>query len=181
MLPDAWMGLSPRVRGNLSMSLLSRDGIRSIPACAGEPSPSVWSSSMVTVYPRVCGGTGTRALARLLTGGLSPRVRGNPDGPGSDGAIHGSIPACAGEPLAATPSRCRPPVYPRVCGGTGGPIGAGRTTDGLSPRVRGNPWSSLVIVDFQRSIPACAGEPSASIRAAVTAAVYPRVCGGTPG
>ena len=32
-------GLSPRVRGNLSVVLASKMPVRSIPACAGEPLP----------------------------------------------------------------------------------------------------------------------------------------------
>ena len=70
-------GLSPRVRGNLSVAsgfsvparsipacagepggLVSHvvDG-RSIPACAGEPHASPKSAVGLPVYPRVCGGT----------------------------------------------------------------------------------------------------------------------------
>ena len=90
-------GLSPRVRGNHSDRRPHRFGLRSIPACAGEPCPSRsrWSAS--PVYPRVCGGTQRistfvgqiRGLSRVCGGtcgkthaagtafGLSPRVRGN--------------------------------------------------------------------------------------------------------
>ena len=51
---------------------------------------------------------------------------------------HGSIPACAGEPLAPCNPHCVTTVYPRVCGGTrvSGSLTCG--TIGLSPRVRGN-------------------------------------------
>ena len=73
----AGQGLSPRVRGNPSLSFRSADRSRSIPACAGEPavfSASSWSSR---VYPRVCGGTISRCSNSSCTGGLSPRVRGN--------------------------------------------------------------------------------------------------------
>ena len=99
------VGLSPRVRGNLS-GFLRRGRIdRSIPACAGEPPTSrlgeLWPHR--PVYPRVCGGTSAGfdaqdfahssrsipacagepgATSRLMTStecvGLSPRVRGNP-------------------------------------------------------------------------------------------------------
>ena len=72
------MGLSPRVRGNLSEKLGITRGTgsipacagepgspfrfgdplsRSIPACAGEPDLSISVGSKCMVYPRVCGGT----------------------------------------------------------------------------------------------------------------------------
>ena len=71
-------GLSPRVRGNqgLTQQDLRREG--SIPACAGEPALENPAFCTVTVYPRVCGGTGLGQHQRRPQWGLSPRVRGNP-------------------------------------------------------------------------------------------------------
>ena len=71
-------GLSPRVRGNLGQAQTSAAAIRSIPACAGEPSSCGRSKRFRGVYPRVCGGT--------------------PDQGGLSDTESGSIPACAGEP-----------------------------------------------------------------------------------
>ena len=90
-----------------------------------------------------------------------------------------SIPACAGEPPpAGRPARgCA--VYPRVCGGTRSSDLLMRLTPGLSPRVRGNPYAYNELAGRQRSIPACAGEPTASPCPACRTRVYPRVCGGT--
>ena len=50
---------------------------------------------------------------------------------------------------------------------------------GLSPRVRGNheAWASGTA--YERSIPACAGEPAFWPLMRITSRVYPRVCGGT--
>ena len=53
------LGLSPRVRGNLGRSDLPLPGMRSIPACAGEPRQASGERQVVEVYPRVCGGTWT--------------------------------------------------------------------------------------------------------------------------
>ena len=50
-------GLSPRVRGNLQHRLDALQNVRSIPACAGEPTTSSRSICPGWVYPRVCGGT----------------------------------------------------------------------------------------------------------------------------
>ena len=147
----------------------------------------------------MCGGTVAPLLSPIAQTGLSPRVRGNP-GP-SRGAHRGrrSIPACAGEPaiLAAglrkkrsIPACAGEPyrvvrwfawreVYPRVCGGTPqSPANDGRGS-GLSPRVRGNPSRLAVGNKLERSIPACAGEPSGKTPPAGPTRVYPRVCGGT--
>ena len=71
--------------------------------------------------------------------GLSPRVRGNPDGPHIRVEQDGSIPACAGEPAGQANKNSLPRVYPRVCGGTIAVESDDHLADGLSPRVRGNP------------------------------------------
>ena len=99
-------GLSPRVRGNLCKGPNGRPAIRSIPACAGEPSTLPTLYPPTRVYPRVCGGTPTGLAIRVIAQGLSPRVRGN-----RRRSIFGllrarSIPACAGEPI---PGHRHPP------------------------------------------------------------------------
>ena len=92
-------------------------------------------------------------------GGLSPRVRGNPDPHSLVGAGVGSIPACAGEPgLSIHPSK---------------------NGKGLSPRVRGNRRNGVQARTRSGSIPACAGEPANTSPASSPIPVYPRVCGGT--
>ena len=92
------VGLSPRVRGNLEANAGVEDIARSIPACAGEPRHARRTRQAATVYPRVCGGTGTRLSSRVAGGGLSPRVRGNRRQVVQVNQKLGSIPACAGEP-----------------------------------------------------------------------------------
>ena len=184
--PVTAYGLSPRVRGNRSPSSVGMTIPGSIPACAGEPSAMLLRRLNTRVYPRVCGGTNLIPIARRAISGLSPRVRGNPLRCQFSFLHTGSIPACAGEPLLSTwistamkvyPRVCGgtakrnkrpvfacPAVYPRVCGGTATirRVLHNRLSKGLSPRVRGNhctmSWHSRRI--RQRSIPACAGEPS---------------------
>ena len=70
-------GLSPRVRGNPRGDFVCAAVLRSIPACAGEPSRSTTTSESGWVYPRVCGGTVPAGSEPLYLAGLSPRVRGN--------------------------------------------------------------------------------------------------------
>ena len=172
-------GLSPRVRGNRPRSPTALTVAGSIPACAGEPTPPNPPAPRWRVYPRVCGGTVCVQSAYSVTGGLSPRVRGNrPMRSNKRGDLR-SIPACAGEPRSETARSRATKVYPRVCGGTrstGRTPGCGR---GLSPRVRGNHAVEVAVSGDLRSIPACAGEPTAYSRSSDISEVYPRVCGGT--
>ena len=55
-------GLSPRVRGNLTIGEPLAAPARSIPACAGEPGRCVGAVPLLAVYPRVCGGTSASAV-----------------------------------------------------------------------------------------------------------------------
>ena len=173
------LGLSPRVRGNLSSPTSSRLCRRSIPACAGEPSLIGVTASIPTVYPRVCGGTVVSVGLALALGGLSPRVRGNRKTRRWVGVRSGSIPACAGEPPPHPVGAGRLGVYPRVCGGTAHSRKYWPRLRGLSPRVRGNLGDVGGAVGREGSIPACAGEPPAEREYRGGTVVYPRVCGGT--
>ena len=93
-----YRGLSPRVRGNRNERVNLVKPLRSIPACAGEPTTGAIGGYADGVYPRVCGGTAPAPALRTTSGGLSPRVRGNRQIPRYDFPDVGSIPACAGEP-----------------------------------------------------------------------------------
>ena len=152
-------GLSPRVRGNHLMVSQAYKDLRSIPACAGEPTSATLKWIADWVYPRVCGGTSSVDRHSRETDGLSPRVRGNQCHLTRDEASPRSIPACAGEPPSYLSSGANARVYPRVCGGTGHYLDVHSSRIGLSPRVRGNLIHPLSHSLLPRSIPACAGEP----------------------
>ena len=93
---------------------------------------------------------------------------------------HGSIPACAGEPICRGLDRLGAEVYPRVCGGTQKRRHCAAVCgSGLSPRVRGNRAYEAAQRYCGRSIPACAGEPFIAVVGYRRRQVYPRVCGGT--
>ena len=70
-------------------------------------------------------------------------------------------------------------VYPRRCGGTHCASAWGNGLRGLSPQVRGNPARAGGRRLHTGSIPAGAGEPTATARSGCRATVYPRRCGGT--
>ncbi len=135
--------------------------------------------SAIGVYPRVYGGTLSAPVISKYTNGLSPRVRGNPEGGGEVREARGSIPACTGEPVLTTPTGTASQVYPRVYGGTLGGDQCHPRVTGLSPRVRGNQGLVRDADDDVGSIPACTGEPITDTVSEYRAGVYPRVYGGT--
>ena len=139
------LGLSPRVRGNPTISAAAAEPDGSIPACAGEPRFPNPATAGAKVYPRVCGGTHWRGREGGNGRGLSPRVRGNRVLATDAVFAGGSIPACAGEPRPSGWRRRAARVYPRVCGGTRYALPARFPAWGLSPRVRGNHYASLFI------------------------------------
>ena len=96
-------GLSPRMRGNPVPGTNKVGQTGSIPAYAGEPLAGETFLPARRVYPRVCGGTRTPALARPLARGLSPRMRGNLAGGADQRDLSRSIPAYAGEPTRIPP------------------------------------------------------------------------------
>ena len=173
-------GLSPRGRGNRLPAVAERAPRRSIPAWAGEPSRTCGSSSGMTVYPRVGGGTSAHSFPVSGKQGLSPRGRGNRPVRQSPNVGGRSIPAWAGEPKRSGYSGKNHRVYPRVGGGTQLRKTARKRIWGLSPRGRGNRDPGTVRTLRNRSIPAWAGEPDSGIVAYLFVEVYPRVGGGTP-
>ena len=172
-------GLSPHVRGNRRPACVERHPTRSIPACAGEPSPCRSWRRTIRVYPRMCGGTARTMPAPHRIYGLSPHVRGNRSRTRRCRCPPGSIPACAGEPSMSPTCSSLGKVYPRMCGGTPRRVRNGTPDPGLSPHVRGNQAWASVSPGVKGSIPACAGEPSGAHCTAWRTGVYPRMCGGT--
>ena len=171
-------GPSPRVRGSRLEPGLDRAELRSIPACAGKPSPCSRGAPASGVHPRVCGEAGLDAGEQLAAGGPSPRVRGSLEDPLPALRERGSIPACAGKPSRGGSRSRRGRVHPRVCGEAlprrrrrppahGGP----------SPRVRGSPELRPGVAVVDGSIPACAGKPREEQVGHLRAGVHPRVCG----
>ena len=181
-LATLFLGLSPRMRGNLIPALGKVFILRSIPAYAGEPLQGRLRHEECRVYPRVCGGTAVHRATSGRAAGLSPRMRGNRAEPPTRIATAGSIPAYAGEPPGIPAPRPPVGVYPRVCGGTCIRPGIRGSVGGLSPRMRGNP---AALPDGQlalRSIPAYAGEPGVMVRFGVGShGLSPRMRGNPAG
>ena len=177
MLP--WSGPSPRVRGNLPAGALIKAGDRSIPACAGKPTPCHDDRTPPGVHPRVCGETWSWKNVMTVARGPSPRVRGNPDRGAGVRQERGSIPACAGKPTGCPCRKGAARVHPRVCGETRVAADFVAHRLGPSPRVRGNRVAARPAPRRCGSIPACAGKPSSRCPGRWTFRVHPRVCGET--
>ena len=126
----------------------------------------------------MCGGARSKGVMGVVVPGLSPRVRGSHDRGVAIVRRNGSIPACAGEPTCFCTQARIGGVYPRVCGGAEFIASHICVARGLSPRVRGSHGGGAHRADDQGSIPACAGEPSATRTGDMMRWVYPRVCGG---
>ena len=192
-------GLSPRGRGSPVRTRLDAGTPGSIPAWAGEPSPTASSAPSSRVYPRVGGGAIDARVNEEFGKGLSPRGRGSLHHRKGVVGDAGSIPAWAGEPRQ--PQRCHraPTVYPRVGGGAGfgssrehGPekvyprVSGGADSvhviavpvKGLSPRGRGSLGEGRHAHARGGSIPAWAGEPWPEAGCSPEGRVYPRVGGG---
>ena len=169
------------MRGNRPGRVSENVFTRSIPACAGESPTKSGCTTAATVYPRVCGGIVVSVMPSLPGMGLSQRVRGNRTMGAAVPVVVRSIPACAGESPAGRGPASTVEVYPRVCGGIDEAITATATTEGLSPRVRGNRSFLGFCSSRSRSIPACAGESHVQATMHHLLQVYPRVCGGIAG
>ena len=110
-------GPSPRGRGSLAHHV-PQDGLdRSIPAWAGEPSPSWRLRCSTRVHPRVGGGADECQDAGIPFHGPSPRGRGSLAAAATRASNARSIPAWAGEPCRPASERRRARVHPRVGGG----------------------------------------------------------------
>ena len=155
-------GLSPRVRGILTVDACASPLNGSIPACTGNPSALSARAFELWVYPRVYGESDHLTAVRQRAMGLSPRVRGIRLRPRHRQSASGSIPACTGNPWTAR--RCSPrlEVYPRVYGESLDPKKHYTGEGGLSPRVRGILFGLGDEQPRSRSIPACTGNPQRS-------------------
>ena len=173
-------GLSPRVWGNRTLSENTWIFVWSIPTCVGQPLLSCFCLYLSKVYPHVCGATIKNAYRVGISGGLSPRVWGNPSMAGKGPMENRSIPTCVGQPDTWIAPVATTEVYPHVCGATLRELPVIELLDGLSPRVWGNRTDLTRKRITARSIPTCVGQPVDISSTVVLPKVYPHVCGATP-
>ncbi len=152
-------GLSPPTRGSPPGPPQRTGHRRSIPAHAGEPCRRQARCTRHKVYPRPRGGAAEQKLALVHHEGLSPPTRGSHQSLVFYIGSVRSIPAHAGEPLAAPAHPTRPAVYPRPRGGARSSAKRSNWAEGLSPPTRGSRRVRDTTGIAERSIPAHAGEP----------------------
>jgi len=195
-------GPSPRVRGTHGLPLRIEPVGRSIPARAGNTPARRISSGVISVHPRACGEHEPARTFCAVNRGPSPRVRGTRQKSGAATSRVRSIPARAGNTprlglpllrLSVHPRACgehatisrdttrltgpSPRVRARACGEHDARTRPARRIDGPSPRVRGTLHVPPRGRQRGRSIPARAGNTSATAPAATEVSVHPRACG----
>ena len=137
--------------------MLLPDGMRFIPACAGNSATACHPAALPPVHPRVCGELQPRVRQPGKAAGSSPRVRGTRGRSSERVQSRRFIPACAGNSPPSFFVQIWLTVHPRVCGEL--------------------PAAAFVLRLVGRFIPACAGNSRLAGRATMAATVHPRVCG----
>ena len=173
------MGLSPLTRGNPRRAMSKRQGLRPIPAHAGEPFDKHSVIFHDRAYPRSRGGTSAIFQKPLFLLGLSPLTRGNRVCRRSTSDLPRPIPAHAGEPRPMQSFDCAIWAYPRSRGGTNQVFARIIAVQGLSPLTRGNRCDAQLFGRPIGPIPAHAGEPPPAPTNTSSARAYPRSRGGT--
>ena len=151
-------GLSPHGRGKRPSQQVAGNPQGSIPARAGETDSPQTAGPLSKVYPRTGGGNCPIPIVYNLRDGLSPHGRGKPARPDATYCPARSIPARAGETTRSAGCGHYPAVYPRTGGGNLRLRLRLGSLAGLSPHGRGKPSHSRRASQYQRSIPARAGE-----------------------
>ena len=172
-------GLSPLARGNHGFHHPCLPALGSIPARARQPCRYQCRHHRRWVYPRSRGATSFQRFWNTSSSGLSPLARGNPVDGCRVAAQRGSIPARAGQPRWRSCAGRPAGVYPRSRGATPRRFSKRLRLGGLSPLARGNPAGRRPDPGGGGSIPARAGQPSASTPHRPWRGVYPRSRGAT--
>ena len=110
------VGLSPQVRGTDAADARGGDEARFIPAGAGNSVMWPVASICPPVYPRRCGEQKGMRWPVLISGGLSPQVRGTAEPARQSHADGRFIPAGAGNSINRGGVTAWLTVYPRRCG-----------------------------------------------------------------
>ena len=150
-------GSSPRMRGT---RLATRPKTRSdgiIPAYAGNTLRWRHGSCRCRDHPRVCGEHLTSCVMVVSSMGSSPRMRGTRGFELGRLALHGIIPAYAGNTTAPCPRPCFRRDHPRVCGEHLRDMRRELGRWGSSPRMRGTRLQPLPPRRPAGIIPAYAG------------------------
>ncbi len=150
---------------------------RFIPAPAGNGIAAPNGQRRMAVHPRACGERPNHYPPALWILGSSPRLRGTGAGVVRVSSVRRFIPAPAGNGWRLRQGSVLLPVHPRACGERQYPLNAGQVFIGSSPRLRGTAGLMKKGDNYDRFIPAPAGNGvlQTSWRGIIT--VHPRACG----
>ena len=130
-------GSSPRMRGTHNANLAGRDGLRIIPAHAGNSLASVLAAACSADHPRACGELFNARRDGESDYGSSPRMRGTLARRRPVQRVYRIIPAHAGNSSQPHHARPSPSDHPRACGELPGLRDSRPAVTGSSPRMRG--------------------------------------------
>ena len=150
-------GSSPHARGTPGGASLAADGMRFIPACAGNAVLAMVQDIEEAVHPRMRGERLPCQLLPLKAGGSSPHARGTHGHAARDGGRDRFIPACAGNACGRSVPSWQGTVHPRMRGERLGVDVLRKPVYGSSPHARGTPTPASHEPSRPRFIPACAG------------------------
>ncbi len=170
-------GSSPRMRGTRGPQRCSMRPGRIIPADAGNTWLSNTARSIGEDHPRGCGEHIDHVSKVWDDGGSSPRMRGTLVGGLRVNAVHGIIPADAGNTSSGAPLRPGCGDHPRGCGEHWMKTSANAAEDGSSPRMRGTHLVGGLESADGGIIPADAGNTMSTSFSLASPPDHPRGCG----
>ena len=170
-------GSSPRWRGKLRLGWGMLGCMRLIPALAGKTLGLGERKTFPRAHPRAGGENSVLvSLARFLRGS-SPRWRGKPPNHPINTLSSRLIPALAGKTKSSRSRSTAAPAHPRAGGENCLSQGGQLRSVGSSPRWRGKPARSFVLLEKSRLIPALAGKTSKSESFEISSTAHPRAGG----
>ena len=177
MIDAAAMGSSPRMRGARMPLDQMQQLVRIIPVDAGSTGKSASPPHTFQDHPRGCGEHILSDGDTQVSGQSSPRMRGAHIRRAAVLIRIPIIPADAGSTPMRNGATPRMPDHPRGCGEHN--LGRPRFTwrGGSSPRMRGAPVHSLMVLADRRIIPADAGSTWPRRVAGPVIEDHPRGCG----
>ena len=155
-------GSSPRMRGTLVNAEAIGRSRRFIPAHAGNTNAANFSLQISAVHPRACGEHSPALYAEMMYRGSSPRMRGTPRSTSSSSRLERFIPAHAGNTAGEDGVVPYVAVHPRACGEHRILFPRPAQHSGSSPRMRGTLFDGADCEQWQRFIPAHAGNTHAA-------------------
>ena len=151
-------GSSPRMRGKPGSQVGDLQGLRIIPAHAGQTLTFRYRYRYPTDHPRACGANQMLRKAAKWGYGSSPRMRGKHLQDHDQYRAQRIIPAHAGQTSPRRSTTGPTTDHPRACGANNGQTGNGGLQHGSSPRMRGKRLRTGSRSLRRRIIPAHAGQ-----------------------